>query len=232
MKKNALKSLLIAITILFFGFESPANSYANGINLWIDGKYITGDKPVIESGRTLVPLRVISETLGYEVTWEAEVKMVLISNLENIDIDDSGKLTIDPVVMGIFTDLPAALVLNKNAYQEEIDKVIANPNYEPFSDYPGMVDMQAYGEKWLNEMMERTKNVKITGEIETMKLLVDDFNKNFKAPMTMQVLDVKPRIINGRTYVPLRFIAELTGKKVDWDSKNKTAIVGDGYVAQ
>ena len=34
-------------------------------------------------------------------------------------------------------------------------------------------------------------------------------------------LDCLPEIINGRTLVPLRFIAEAFGAKVDWDSKSK-----------
>ncbi len=38
-------------------------------------------------------------------------------------------------------------------------------------------------------------------------------------------LDVPPQMIGGRTLVPLRALAESFGAKVDWDDKNKTAII-------
>lgn len=44
-------------------------------------------------------------------------------------------------------------------------------------------------------------------------------------------LDVAPKAINNRTMVPIRFIAEAYGIKVDWDQKNQTVIIGDGYKA-
>ena len=40
-------------------------------------------------------------------------------------------------------------------------------------------------------------------------------------------LDSAPVIIDGRTLVPLRFIAESLGKTVAWDSKNNTAVIID-----
>ncbi len=40
-------------------------------------------------------------------------------------------------------------------------------------------------------------------------------------------LDSAPVVIDGRTLVPLRFIAESLGKTVAWDSKNNTAVIID-----
>ena len=40
-------------------------------------------------------------------------------------------------------------------------------------------------------------------------------------------LDSPPVIVNDRTLVPLRFIAESLGKQVDWDDTNRTAIIID-----
>lgn len=39
-------------------------------------------------------------------------------------------------------------------------------------------------------------------------------------------MDVAPFIEGDRTYVPIRFMAEGIGMKVDWDEKNRMAIVG------
>ncbi len=44
------------------------------------------------------------------------------------------------------------------------------------------------------------------------------------------VCDVPPQIINGRTLVPARAIAECTGYKVDWDNSTQTVIItGDAF---
>jgi len=37
--------------------------------------------------------------------------------------------------------------------------------------------------------------------------------------------DVEPQIINGRTMVPARFLAEALGAKVEWDEANQTVVV-------
>lgn len=42
-------------------------------------------------------------------------------------------------------------------------------------------------------------------------------------------IDVAPKIINNRTYVPIRFIGEAFDLKVDWDDKDKTVVIGEGY---
>ncbi len=50
------------------------------INLWVKGDYVKSDvDPVIVESRTLVPIRVISESLGYKVDWTANDKPVVIS---------------------------------------------------------------------------------------------------------------------------------------------------------
>ena len=69
-----MKKRLVALTLAVVAVLSllvPAASAASPINLLIDGKKVipTVD-PVVENGTTLVPLRVISETLGADVTWE------------------------------------------------------------------------------------------------------------------------------------------------------------------
>lgn len=44
---------------------------------------------------------------------------------------------------------------------------------------------------------------------------------------TVQELDTAPLIVNGRTLVPVRFIAESLGAVVDWDKVTKTIIIKD-----
>jgi hypothetical protein len=42
-------------------------------------------------------------------------------------------------------------------------------------------------------------------------------------PAETAALDVPPRIVNGRTYIPLRFVAENCGAQVEWNETEKTA---------
>jgi len=42
---------------------------------------------------------------------------------------------------------------------------------------------------------------------------------------TKVALDVAPQIINGSTMVPLRFIGEALGEKVEWDSTSRSVLI-------
>ena len=73
MKKKLFVSILF-INLLFVGVLAKSD-----VNLFIDGKLQDGDVIVRES-RTFVPLRFISETLGYKVEYFDETKAIKISN--------------------------------------------------------------------------------------------------------------------------------------------------------
>lgn len=110
----------------------------NSTFLRFKGKAVDSDVlPVIEKGRTLIPIRVISELLGASVDWDSNNKSVAIEkNSTKI------KLTID-----------------------SINAKVNNANYQ---------------------------------------------------------LDVPAKIINNRTMVPLRFVTDNLGLKVEWNDQNKT----------
>ncbi len=121
-----------------WGDEKPV--LKKEVKLSIDGKDIKSDvEPTIKNGRTLVPLRVISENLGYKVDWNQK--------------SWTAKLTKDNTVIEIIKG-------KKN--------ILVNEN----------------GKK---------RNIQI---------------------------DVPAEIINGRTMIPIRAIAEISGSKVDWDNTN------------
>lgn len=65
-------SMLLSVVMLFAlatGLASTASA-ASTISIEIDGKIVSSDvAPVVENGRTLVPVRVVAETLGAEVTY-------------------------------------------------------------------------------------------------------------------------------------------------------------------
>lgn len=152
--KNEFKkiNLVLAAIIFIFPFEINAEKFPT-INLFINGSYVQSDvQPIIEDGRTLVPVRIVTENFGCSVEWNEEKKEVSIFNPN----------------------------LNK-----KINLIIGNNNAS-------------------------SENIS-TGEIKNISL------------------DVPPKIFNERTMIPIRFIAEEFGQKIDWDDKNKTVILGDGY---
>jgi hypothetical protein len=119
-------------------------------DMFVNGKVIPIDSeskitPIIDGGRTLIPIRAVVESLGGYVSWDKNEKKI-------------------------------TLLLDKN-------KV----------------------EMWVG------KNTALVNGKETY---IDSSNPN-----------VMPKIINGRTFVPLRFVAEFLGAQVDWDEKTQTIII-------
>lgn len=73
---------------------------------------------------------------------------------------------------------------------------------------------------------EETKIVTITRDdkVVTLNLLTGEAKVNGEAIE----LDVPPEIISNRTFVPLRFVAQSLGEKVDYDEETGEIDIGDG----
>ncbi|MDP4133250.1 MAG: discoidin domain-containing protein [Bacillota bacterium] len=56
----------------------------------------------------------------------------------------------------------------------------------------------------------------ITFQIENDQVMVDNYRYN---------VTVAPMIVNGRTFIPLRFVSEIMGYKVDWNSETKAITI-------
>ncbi len=66
--------IVVCILLMISSFAFGGNS----INVNVDGNQLNFDvQPTIVDGRTLVPVRAIFESLGFEVTWQAESKTVV-----------------------------------------------------------------------------------------------------------------------------------------------------------
>lgn len=75
-KLNLLTALVISIAVI-----NAVPVHANPeINLIVNYIEITGTKPIIKDESTLVPIRVISETLGATVDWDQKTKQIKISD--------------------------------------------------------------------------------------------------------------------------------------------------------
>ena len=73
--------------------------------------------------------------------------------------------------------------------------------------------------QWLPESQE------VAVEKDSLLVMLQVNNKNAKVNGTPQVLETAPLIRDGSTYLPLRFVAEALGAKVDWDPGTHTASI-------
>lgn len=103
------KRILTAVAALFA--VTGISALANDIDVIIDGNLTYFEtQPVIENGRTLVPMRAIFEVLGADVNWDGTTKTAYAS-----DEDNSVSITIDSPVMyvdnvPVLLDVPARLI--------------------------------------------------------------------------------------------------------------------------
>ena len=63
---------------------------------------------------------------------------------------------------------------------------------------------------------EETKEVMLTIDGKVIRMTVG---------VVLEKYGVAPVIINGRTYVPIRFVADELGAETDWDEAAKTVII-------
>ncbi len=60
---------------------TTGESYQTNIRVWVKGNYIYGDAPpILINDRTQVPIRFISQELGYKVSWTEETETIQIKN--------------------------------------------------------------------------------------------------------------------------------------------------------
>ncbi len=109
LTRTLLAALLVACTV--FTLSAFAEDEGRVITVTLDGNPITFDvPPQLIDGRTMVPLRMIFEALGAEVTWDDATQTA-----SGVKGDTTVKITIDEKVLykngqAITLDVPAQLV--------------------------------------------------------------------------------------------------------------------------
>lgn len=133
--KVVILAFVLALCLSFTAFGSTA------VNVYVNNEKVEFDvNPIIEDGRTLVPLRGVFEKLGAAVDWNKNISEVVI----------------------------------KDEYNEI-------------------------------EMLLGKNKVMVNGEVKT--------------------IDVPTRMINSRTFAPLRFITENLGHTVKWDQATNSVYI-------
>lgn len=98
--KKHLKICIFLLLLLV-----PVSASVGAPRIFVNNYFVDSDAaPVIENGRTLVPVRIISEKLGYNVNWDKEAKTVEITGDaktikltigSSIYLDDGSEMPLD-----------------------------------------------------------------------------------------------------------------------------------------
>lgn len=150
--KKQITALVAAMSL-----SSPCANAMHGeeiqVHVVVEGQEISFEdqKPVIVSGRTLLPIRGVMEALGKTVSWNNDERCAVITD---------GKITV-------------SLGIGENIMEKTV----------------------AYG------------SIEVSSEIE---------------------LDAVPVILNERTCLPVRAVAEAFGAMVSWDDASKTVFINGG----
>ena len=149
-------------TLIAFKADSQVESYADlqaatAVRITLDGRTVISDQsPIIENGRTLVPIRVIAESLGADVDWDQNsktvtlvradktVKLAIGSNVAQIN-GKSTNLDVAPIVVNDRTLLPLRFVteaFSQNVEWDEKQRIVRISEDMSFSRDSNL-------EKWL-----------------------------------------------------------------------------------
>jgi hypothetical protein len=67
----------------------------------------------------------------------------------------------------------------------------------------------------------------VTGSKDGLIVQLQIGSKEAKVNVTSSTLEIAPKIIQGNTFVPLRFVSESLGKEVIWDGQTNAIRIGD-----
>jgi beta-lactamase superfamily II metal-dependent hydrolase len=107
------KYLTLILTILLLGIFAGAVQAATPTVVLNDRQLTFDVPPVIENGRTLVPLRTIFESLGAEVAWDGVTNTVTATRGDTAVKLQIGNATAYKNGLGVKLDVPAKLVQNR-----------------------------------------------------------------------------------------------------------------------
>lgn len=109
MKRKMFTTFMVIGLILFMPSQASAITYAKGVIL--DGEQVKMEVlPVIENGRTLVPLRGLFESMEASVTWDQSTKTATVyydGNLASVTIEE---LMADINGFAVKLDVPAKII--------------------------------------------------------------------------------------------------------------------------
>ena len=102
--------------------------------------------------------------------------------------------------------------------------------YEPYRPYKPHRPYRPAEDKKTEEKPEEKPIDKPANKVETEVIFVigsNNMDTKINGADSFKGMDAAPYIKNGRTMLPIRYIAEALGMSVSWDAKTRTVIIGD-----
>lgn len=97
--------------------------------------------------------------------------------------------------------------------------------YPVFDNGNVLVPFRAIFEKFGLKINWEPGSKRVTGEAPAVKIDMVIGNSSVTVNGIKRNLEAAPKLVDGNTYVPLRFISESMGKEVEWDQTSYTAII-------
>ncbi len=133
-----------------------------------------------------------------------------------------------------------SLIFTTNVFADEGIKIQINGVEQVYDQMPVIVNgrtlvpmrgiFEALGADV--EWIDATKTVVGSRDRQYVKLRLDSDTVYINGIEQEKKLDVPATIINGRTMVPVRFIAETLGETVEWDDSTKTVKITSDYLTK
>lgn len=163
---------------------------------FLNGKPIELDVPAtISDGRTLVPIRFVSESFGYDVKWNNTTRTVLIDYpLKTISPTLSPTLTLKPTPTLTKTTTSSKPV---NSFDGNIDKLIGLSSNAVTAIFgsPDRIDLSKYGFDWYIYNKDYKKYIQL-GVQDGMVVGVYTNSENYSAWQNIKVLSGKSSVDN------------------------------------
>ncbi len=235
--------------------KEKRKSHDNSVPVFIKDKEVKFDvPPVIKYGRTLIPVRAITNALGADVEWDAETKTVTVSKAVYDSVYGVSttvvtlKLDSDTILVNgkeAKIDVPAQLVNNRTMvpirfiaqalnqeieYDSETGAIIVEEDKEADVDID--IQLKAFKDKLKDkhhDKFARKALTKMISELNKKKnnLAIMVFIKGSEVEF-----DVPPVIKSGRTLIPVRAVSGALGADVDWDPETKTITITKSVYGQ
>ena len=218
---------------------------------WVKEKYIEFDvEPQIIDGRTMVPIRAVVEELGWSVFWQGDTKVEtgtetpVINGFSSVILTKEFRTNSKSYNYETYNQYNRFLNLLYNL--EVGNRTEATKNFKKSVDFVKWNDGKKVGsagnkvlasvsELYQNKPYKKSifycyipisNNAKISVKTCPAPPQISIRNDNIGAIHGMyHFSDVEPMIINGRTLLPLRAVAEMLGLDVSWDGDKRLVTI-------
>lgn len=123
------------------------------------------------------------------------------------------------IIGNVFADEPIKLLINGKYISSDANPVIENDRT--------LVPIRVISENLGIPVSWDNESKQITLKKNNLNYVFEIGKNEYKKEDEILPLDASPKIINNRTFVPIRVVAEIFENKVNWDGKTKTVIIGE-----